>query len=62
MQVTASVYSQSTMLSLSMKNSSLKDVFREIEKQSEFTFLYNNSKIDVDKDVNVDFKSGTLLS
>ena len=59
-QVTASVYSQNTLLSLSMKNSSLKDVFREIEKQSEFTFLYNNSKIDVDKEVSVEFKSSKV--
>jgi len=35
-QATASVYSQTTLLSLNMKNSSLKEVFREIEKQSEF--------------------------
>ena len=56
MQVTASVYSQNTLLSLNMRNSSLKDVFREIEKQSEFTFLYNNSKIDVDKEVNANFQ------
>ncbi|HZK97150.1 MAG TPA: TonB-dependent receptor [Prolixibacteraceae bacterium] len=57
MQVTASVYSQSTLLSLSMKNASLKEVFREIEKQSEFTFLYNDAKINVNKEVNVDFQS-----
>jgi TonB-dependent starch-binding outer membrane protein SusC len=59
-QVSASVYSQNTLLSLSMKNSSLKDVFREIEKQSEFTFLYNNSKIDVDREVSVEFKSSKV--
>jgi len=57
MQVTASVYSQNTLLSLSMKNSTLKEVFREIENQSEFTFLYNNAKIDVSKEIDVEFKS-----
>src|SRR5512133_418062 len=56
-QATASVYSQTTLLNLNMKNSSLKEVFREIEKQSEFTFLYNDAKINVNKEVNVDFQS-----
>ena len=60
MHVTASVYSQNTLLSLSMKNSTLKDVFREIEKQSEFTFLYNNAKINVDKEVSVETQSGKI--
>ena len=59
-QATASVYSQTTLLSLNMKNSSLKEVFREIEKQSEFTFLYNDAKINVNKEVNVDFQSGKV--
>jgi len=59
-QATASVYSQTTLLSLNMKNSSLKEVFREIEKQSEFTFLYNDAKINVNKEVSVDFQSGKV--
>lgn len=59
-QATASVYSQTTLLSLNMKNSSLKEVFREIEKQSEFTFLYNDAKINVNKEVNVDFQSSKI--
>jgi len=54
------VYSQNTLLSLNMKNSTLKDVFREIEKQSDFTFLYNNAKINVDKEVSVDTQSGKI--
>lgn len=60
LQVTASVYSQNTLLSLNMKNSTLKDIFREIEKQSEFTFLYNNAKINVDQEVNIDLQSGKI--
>ncbi|MCX6237427.1 MAG: TonB-dependent receptor [Bacteroidia bacterium] len=57
MQVTASVYSQNTLLNLNMKNSSLREVLREIENQSEFTFLYNNTKIDVSKEVDAEFQS-----
>src|SRR5512133_2801865 len=59
-QATASVYSQTTLLNLNMKNSSLKEVFREIEKQSEFTFLYNDAKINVNKEVSVEFQSGKV--
>ena len=60
MQVTASVYSQNTLLNLNMKNTSLRDVLREIENQSEFTFLYNNTKIDVSKEVDAQFKSSKV--
>jgi len=59
-QATASVYSQNTLLSLNMKNSSLKAVFREIENQSEFTFLYNDAKIDVNKEVSVEYQSSKV--
>lgn len=46
-------YSQSTRLSLNMKNSTVKDVLNQIEEQSEFYFLYNNQLIDVDRKVSL---------
>lgn len=46
-------YSQSTRLSLNMKNSTVKDVLNQIEEQSEFYFLYNNQLINVDRKVNL---------
>ena len=58
-------YSQSTRLSLNMKNSTVKDVLGQIEEQSEFYFLYNNQLINVDRKVNLEVqneKIETVLS
>ena len=55
--VSASVYSQKKLLNLRLNNSSIKEVFYEIEHQSDFTFLYNDSKIDVDRKVSLDMKN-----
>lgn len=48
-----SSYSQATKLSLNMKNTTVKDVLLEIEKNSEFYFLYSNKLIDVERKVDV---------
>jgi TonB-linked SusC/RagA family outer membrane protein len=48
-------YSQKMMLKVSMENATIKDVLAEIEKQSEFTFLFDNTKINVLRKVTVDF-------
>lgn len=50
-------YSQSTRLSLNMKNSTVKEVLGQIEDQSEFYFLYNNQLINVDRKVDVDVQN-----
>lgn len=50
-------YSQSTRLSLSMKNSTVKEVLGQIEEKSEFYFLYNNQLINVERKVNVEVQN-----
>ena len=52
--VQASVYSQNSELNLTVQNTTIKDVLREIEDQSEFFFMYNDQKIDVNKKVSLD--------
>ena len=52
-QLSASVYSQNSKLSISVENTMIKDVLLEIENQSDYTFLYNNSQIDVEKRVDI---------
>lgn len=44
-QLFATVYSQTTRLSINMKNATLADIFEQIEEKSEFRFLYNNEMI-----------------
>ena len=53
-QVSASLYSQTTKLTLEMRNSRVVDVLEEIEKQSEFRFAYSSELIDMDRRVSVD--------
>ena len=50
-------YSQSTRLSLNMRNSTIREVLGQIENQSEFYFLYNNQLIDVEKTVSLEVKN-----
>ena len=50
-------YSQSTLLSLHLKETSIKDALGQIEEKSEFVFLYNSKLINVDRTVSMDFKN-----
>lgn len=50
-------YSQSTNLSLNLKNVTVKDVLFHIEEQSEFYFLYNSQLIDVQRKVDINVKN-----
>ncbi len=57
LQVSASSYSQTMRLNLNGKNLSLERVFEMIEDQSEFSFIYNLSQVDLSEKVDVDFKN-----
>ena len=45
MTISASTYSQNTKLNLSARNSSLIDIFRQIEDQSEFYFYFKKEEV-----------------
>lgn len=53
-------YSQSKMLNLKVQNKTLKDLFNEIENQSEYIFFYNDAAVNVDKEVSVQVKNATI--
>ncbi len=61
MQVYATGLSQSAKISLTLKNVSLKQALKEIEKQSDYTFVYSDSKIDVNKKVDINVKDCALV-
>lgn len=56
----ASVYSQQTKLNLNVQNMTVKNVLKQIEDQSEYTFMYNASKIDVYRLVNINVEESTV--
>jgi len=56
----ASTYSQNTKISLNIENATLIDVFKQIEAQSEFVFIYKNETINLDKKVDVKVEGATV--
>ncbi len=56
MHVSATVYSQSTKLSLNMQEATIKEVLQKIESLSEFRFIYQNEQVDLSKKVDAKFK------
>ena len=59
---TASVYSQNIQFSFSAEGKSIKDVFRLIEKESQFRFLYNDDFTDLNRLVTIDVKDSRIES
>jgi TonB-dependent starch-binding outer membrane protein SusC len=53
MHVSASVYSQNTKLSINMQGTTIKEVLQQIEAKSEFRFIYENEKVNLDDKVNI---------
>ncbi|MDU1891659.1 MAG: SusC/RagA family TonB-linked outer membrane protein [Dysgonomonas sp.] len=53
-------YSQATKLNLDLKNKTIKEVFAEIEKNSEYIFLYHDENLDTNKKVSVSSHGQTI--
>ena len=66
MQLMASeTYSQTTRMTLQLKDATVKEVLNKIEENSEFFFLYNGKLVDVNREVSVnvnDQKINEILS
>jgi TonB-linked SusC/RagA family outer membrane protein len=58
--MSASSYSQNTKLNLSAQNSSLIDIFRQIEDQSEFYFYFQKEEVKSKESVSVDLKDALI--
>ena len=53
-------YSQTTTLSINLKNATVQTVLQQVEDQSEFYFLYSRSLIDVDRTVDLQVKNAKI--
>ncbi len=53
LQVSASVYSQGNIFSINEENITMRELFNEIEKNSNYSFFYNDKFSILDKSVNV---------
>jgi TonB-dependent starch-binding outer membrane protein SusC len=54
-------YSQTVRLSLNLKNVTIKDALQEIENKSEFYFMYDATKVNVDQKVKENIVSNNML-
>jgi len=52
-RIQANTYAQNTKISINMDNVSLATVFEEIESSSDFRFLYNHTKVNIDRKISV---------
>ena len=55
-----SSYSQTARINLKMKDASLVDVFREIERTSEFGFFFKSEELDMEKKVSIDLTNANI--
>ncbi len=62
LSVSAITYSQQTKLSMKFDDVTVKEVFKQIELQSEFIVFYNEDFIDVSRKVSVDVKNQNVES
>ncbi|WP_298646268.1 SusC/RagA family TonB-linked outer membrane protein, partial [uncultured Proteiniphilum sp.] len=53
-------YSQVTTLSLKLKNKTIREVFTDIEKSSEYIFLYNRDTLDTERVVSINAENETI--
>ncbi len=60
LQVSATVYSQTTKFSFELKNQRIQEVLREIEKSSEFRFFYQREQVDVEQIVTLNITDKTV--
>lgn len=61
LQINANVLSQSTSISLKAENATIKQVFAEIEKVSEFRFLYHDGLTDLNKVVSLNIDKENIV-
>ncbi|NHF58751.1 SusC/RagA family TonB-linked outer membrane protein [Flavobacteriaceae bacterium TP-CH-4] len=57
----AYAYSQKTKVTLNLKDASLQQVLDQIEQQTDFKFLYDNTKIDTERKVSVIVENKPVL-
>jgi TonB-dependent starch-binding outer membrane protein SusC len=60
LQLSASVYSQSTKFTFKVDNKEIVEVLREIEDQSKFRFFYLREQVDVERRVSITVNDATV--
>ena len=59
MNITANTVAQKTM-TLTARQMTFKEIFLELKKQTGYTVVYNNQRLNVDRQLNVEFKDASV--
>lgn len=59
-QIEANTYSQNTKITLKLDNVTVQEAFEKIESLSEFKFLYNHRKVDLNRKISIDVKKESI--
>jgi TonB-linked SusC/RagA family outer membrane protein len=59
-KVSASVYSQSERINMEIKDKTVRETLKSIEKQSRFRFFYNDDFIDLDKKLSITLEDKSI--
>ena len=60
LQIMATGYAQTVSLNLNMDNTSIRDVFREIERQTELSFIFSDDISSLNKEVSVNVRKKNI--
>jgi len=60
LNASAGLFSQSTNVSLSLKNKSVKEVLREVESLSQYRFFYNDDFLDLDRVISINVENNSV--
>ncbi len=60
LSVSANSFSQTSNLNLKLSNRTLSDVFEEIERQSDYYFIFKDGELDVTKRVSIDIEKASI--
>ncbi|HOI47746.1 MAG TPA: STN domain-containing protein, partial [Prolixibacteraceae bacterium] len=60
LQTSASVWSQTSSLSLKLNNTTLQELFNTIENKTGYRFFYNNDEVDVSQKVTLSINDKTV--
>src|SRR5699024_8354324 len=60
--LSANAITEGTKLTLSLKDSNLPTILKEIKNQTKYDFMYNSKEIDTNKKISVELKNVTLDS
>ena len=60
LQIHATVYSQNSRFSISVKNQKMREVLKEIEEQSQYRFFYSENLLKLDEKVTIELKDESI--